>query len=264
MRNDRGDIDITVNTVASGLTEPAWTTVGEDARIGVQIGAWYVNSASYGQLAGMLAHELGVHHATDQMMTEDEKMEEKEQMKSEQIVSLGERTYTIGAWQDNDNGSRQQDHVMAGRGGIITDDRLRLPVAGSTVRGQHYAQFVNRLCKAIASSNVLIEGKRHEAMKDLLDSYLFDHARFVVTDDHMSSVLTSPVKVAKGMNARGEAIRVDGTWGPWATNEHVNPRDAHAFTPYRILLGAGGRGVVEKTKQTLKKAQRFKGDCIFR
>ena len=250
---NKSDIDISVDTVNSDLTAPAVTAEEANNLIKIRVGGWYVNSASYGQLAGMLAHELGVHHATSQMMNDQQKGKEEDQSAKAQSIRLGHENYVVKAWEGYDD-NRQRDHVMAGQGAVslLRGVSVARGTAGESVRGQYYAALVNRLGEAINLSTVITPEQRQEAMKDLLDSYLFDNARFVVTDDDMKSVLMKPGRVASGMNSQGEIVKNSRNWGNWAKNENVNTMDADKSTPYKILIGAGMGGLIEKIKQNFR------------
>jgi hypothetical protein len=165
---------------------PASTQITQRPPLGWEIELnlqnWYVEMSSVGELVGMIAHELGVHSLTDIELGAAELRKEKKASAGGSTVDIGTQKLKLKAWKAGD--PRTLDHVNAAKFGK----------QGPSARMKQYTLTMLRLGDAIqkrlgvdaaaqAAAPAAARVAALAAQRDLLDTFLFDIARMMATDD---------------------------------------------------------------------------------
>lgn len=158
----------------------------------ITLNQWYAERASVGDILGMLVHELGVHAMADfemgmQVTSGGKKlgadrdspfMDERASEGSKHELdnkNLTKGPHTLASI--NRNGPedrRQEDHVNVGKGLISGKVKSRAEV---------YTKTFLETGKAISNNREISPEYRKQQLRDLIDSFFFDIARIVATDD---------------------------------------------------------------------------------
>lgn len=221
INNTINDIAITVKDM--GAMDPARTSLtNQGTRISIDLGIAFLKISSVGDITGMLAHEIGVHTLADAEMRWNEKGEEEQYQKNQFQVKVGLHTHKISPWDDQKKwGGRQQDHVNVVRDkgehnqpprrhvqGQPQFDGKGKSLAGSQAfdvdsvnnRAEKYAETMLRLGDAIENDNTILQPEKDKRLHDLLNSFLFDYARMLATDDVAWHVADKTPLVAQVFN----------------------------------------------------------------
>ena len=195
-------------------TNPADTHIMGQA-IQINIADWFLKISSVGDIAGMVAHEIGVHTLADRQMTRADKSEEGDYEHRDFSLRIGLHTHTLSAMPNPDTDRRQGDHVNVAKdlGGRRPHRnvrgrkrrnakgrgirRHRLDKHSINTRAEKYAATVLRLGDAIEADGTIGQHEKDRRLHDLLNSYLFDLARILVTDDHGIRVIDKSFMVAQ-------------------------------------------------------------------
>jgi len=211
--------DLYINIADMKGTNPADTKLNpKGTGIVVRVADWFIRISSVGDICGMLAHEIGVHTLADNQMSKKEKQEELEHQAEPFSVNVGLHTHTITPWKDRSQG-RQQDHVNVGRdkGNKITpmrkvqgtrkkntsgkkEKRSAKDVNSINARAIQYAATMLRIGDAIDADNDITQKEKDRRLYDLLNSFLFDYARIIATNDVGKRSLDKSALIAQVYN----------------------------------------------------------------
>ncbi|MFN8714617.1 MAG: hypothetical protein ACK5Z2_17340 [Bacteroidota bacterium] len=221
INNTINDIAITVKDM--GAMDPARTSLtNQGTQISIDLGIAFLKISSVGDITGMLAHEIGVHTLADAQMGWGEKSEEEQYQKNQFQVKVGLHTHKISPWDDQKKwGGRQQDHVNVvrdkgehnqpprrhvqgqpqfdGKGKSLAGSRA-FDVDSVNNRAEQYAETMLRLGDAIEADNTIQQDEKDKRLHDLLNSFLFDYARMLATDDVAWHVADKTPLVAQVFN----------------------------------------------------------------
>jgi len=145
----------------------------------INIERWFVEMSSVGEIIGMIAHELGVHSLANIEMTGGERGAEAAAAGAPynaMIAGAGRPLAPLGAPGDR----RQPDHVNVAK---FTPAPVMVPMP----RMEKYIQTMLRLGDAIQNApgggEYANAGAKLAAQQDMFQTFLFDLARIIATDD---------------------------------------------------------------------------------
>lgn len=210
---------IFVNVVKMKGTNPADTRKIGTAIL-INMADWFLRISSVGDIAGMIAHEIGVHTLASELMTDKEKSEENDYTDQPYSQIVGLHRHTIAPMKNVRTDHRQKDHINIAKdlGGpaplrnrkiygknykksLKTKRQKKLNRDSVNTRAMHYVNVVLKLGDAIDSDNSITPTEKDRRIHDLLNSYLFDIARILVTDDTGPRVLDKSFMVAQVYNS---------------------------------------------------------------
>ncbi|MGL5889747.1 MAG: hypothetical protein ACRC3B_07675, partial [Bacteroidia bacterium] len=215
--------DILITVKDMGAMDPARTSlVNGGTRISIDLGIAFLKISSVGDITGMLSHEIGVHTLADSQMNWAHLGEEEQYQQNQFQVKVGLHTHKISPWDDQKKwGGRQKDHVNVVRDKGEHNQPPRRHVqgqpqynakgeslAGSQAfdvdsvnhRAEQYAATMLRLGDAIEADNGILQAEKDKRLYDLLNSFLFDYARMLATDDVALHVADKTPLVAQVFN----------------------------------------------------------------
>lgn len=220
----------------------------------VTVGSWFIKISSIGDICGMIAHEIGVHTLAKNQMPKHQRDMEKHFQKQPFTVKVGLHKHTVSPW-DDDRSIRQRDHINVVRdkgdkGGPpvrgvqsipqyttvkskkgskrgFKKTTVQLPsklVNSVNARMQQYAATVLRLGDAIDGDGHISPKERDNRLHDLLNSFLFDYARILVTDDTQWHVIDKTPLVAQTYNwYKNVIIARHGNNHQWLRRKSMQP-----------------------------------------
>ncbi|WP_203418249.1 eCIS core domain-containing protein [Flavobacterium sharifuzzamanii] len=210
---------IFVNVVKMNGTNPADTRKSGTAIL-INMADWFLRISSVGDIAGMIAHEIGVHTLASELMTDKEKSEEDDYTDRPYSQIVGLHRHTIAPMKNARTDHRQKDHINIAKdlGGpaplrnrkiygknykksLKTKRQKKLNRDSVNTRAMHYVNVVLKLGDAIDADNSITPTEKDRRIHDLLNSYLFDIARILVTDDTGPRVLDKSFMVAQVYNS---------------------------------------------------------------
>lgn len=240
---NNGIANLNINVKKMALTDPARTRRnGND--IEVDLADWFVISASVGDIAGMLAHEIGVHPLADAQQSWGDLSEEEHYQENPFSVRVGLHRHTVTPWDDQQRKrGRQKDHVN------VVRDKGTLPVPLRSIKGQpgvdnkgkslahtpfdedsvnrraeEYAATMLRLGDAIEADATISPQERDQRLHDLLNSFLFDYGRMLATNDLAWHVTDKTPLVAQVFNwYKSVIIGRHGTVHAWLQRDTMLP-----------------------------------------
>jgi hypothetical protein len=231
-----------INVLPMPGSNPASTRLN-DPKTGiiVKIADWFIRVSSIGDICGMLSHEIGVHTLADNQMTKEEHTEESQFQAESFKVKVGLHTHEITPW-DNNASVRQLDHVNVARDKgnaghplrSVRPNRLkgrarkknRKPTDKNSVnaRALQYAATTMRLGDAIESDATITPKEKDKRLHDLLNSFLFDYARIIATDDRGWHVADKTPLVSQVFNWYKQVILTRyGHAHPWLMRPSMQP-----------------------------------------
>ncbi|MET3026589.1 DUF4157 domain-containing protein [Flavobacterium sp. UW10123] len=210
---------IFVNVVKMNGTNPADTQKSGTAIL-INMADWFLRISSVGDIAGMIAHEIGVHTLASELMTDKEKSEENDYTDQPYSQIVGLHRHTISPMKNARTDRRQKDHinVVKDLGGpeplrsrkrygknykktLKSKRAKKLNQDSVNTRAMHYVNVVLKLGDTINADNSISPTEKDRRIHDLLNSYLFDIARILVTDDTGPRVLDKSFMVAQVYNS---------------------------------------------------------------
>lgn len=244
--------DLYINVIHMPGKNPASTKLNNPKTgIIVTVGSWFIKMSSIGDICGMIAHEIGVHTLAKNQMPQHQLDMEKHFQKQPFTVKVGRHTHTVSPW-DDDRSIRQRDHINVVRdkgdpGGEPVRGTQSIPQFGITkskrgkgkkksvtlppklvnsvnARMQQYTATVLRLGDAIEADGHISPKERDNRLHDLLNSFLFDYARMLVTDDTPWRVLDKGPLIAQAYNwYRNVIIARHGNNHAWLVRKSMQP-----------------------------------------
>lgn len=175
----------------------------------VTLNKWYAQRASVGDIMGMLVHELGVHNMADfemgaKLSSNKERLiadkgspileERNTEKKDDDTSKLGLKKgpHTMKGIDRNKSDRRQEDHVNVGKGLITGKAKSRAEV---------YTKTFLKAGDAINNNTKVGSKTRQQQLRDLIESFLFDIARIIATDDGKALAMFSKTEaIAELMN----------------------------------------------------------------
>jgi hypothetical protein len=200
---------------------PAYTNAAGNT-IDVEIAAWFVKLASVGDLAGMLAHEIGVHTLADQLMTPVEEHQEQVNEVNDFSQKVGLFTHTVTGWsspgQNWGADGRQRDHTN-----VVRDTGLGATPANR--RTGVYVETSLHLANEAYNRYIHNPARQTREVRDILQSFLFDYARILVTNDGKAPKIFSTAHyIGDVFNWYRDVVvrRYSGQY-PWLNNQELLP-----------------------------------------
>lgn len=242
---DNGIRDIKIDVNERSILDPARTSLtNKDQTISIVLGVEFLKISSVGDIVGMLTHEIGVHTLADKQQSWGDKSEEEHYEKHPFTVKVGLHKHTISPWDDKRKwGGRQKDHVNVARDKGQHDQPRRsikgqpqYDVKGKSLKGtafdedsvnrraEEYAETMLRLGDAISKDLKIKKPEREKRLHDLLNSFLFDYARMIATDDVALHVADKTPLVAQVFNwYKNVIIARHAAAHPWLNNKNMLP-----------------------------------------
>lgn len=250
--------------------------------IRVHVAHWFLRQASVGDLVGMLSHEIGVHTLADDQLNRNEKIDEDRQLKHPYQVRVGRHTHTIGGWSDRKKDwPRQRDHIIVARDSgtvrpqLVHKSRVKKDIHGRKLprknktdiinrRAEAYAQTMLRLGDRIEKDHSLDLPERNKRLHDLLNSFLLDYARIIVTNDNLLWAAPKSFLIAQVFNwYKTVIIARHGDKHKWLKRKEMLPT-ASGWGVRAYLLGKIGRILLENALITkpaqFAQTQYYKGE----
>jgi hypothetical protein len=212
----------------------------------ITLNRWYAQRASVGDIVGMLVHELGVHSMADFHMGMDtdgraaatfsiikERTTEKDTHTLDgKTHGLSYGSHTLAPIDRKQGDRRQEDHVNVGKG-LISEE--------ADSRAQVYLQTFLAAGKAIDDNKEIPTKERKTRLRDLIQSFFFDLARIVATDDGKPlSMFSKATAIAELMNFyQKQVIENYGSGHPWLKDDALK-LDASDWGLRKRLLGLIG------------------------
>ena len=154
--------------------------------IEVTIRKWYLDITSVGEIVGLVAHELGVHNLADMMVSRRAGRRERRRNAAGTgfQVNVNGRVHGVTGWNapvanNRDAQGRQRDHVNVVRdpGGVA---------GNASARTRAYVDTMLSLgdqINAVPAVGPAAIAARQQKLRDLVQTFLFDYARILVTND---------------------------------------------------------------------------------
>jgi len=168
---------VELNLEHRGGTNPADTRVINNngvEDIEVNIADWFVNMSTVGEILALLVHEVGVHSLADRRMTPAEVLNETNNNPNAVNVQAGPHLLTMEGNPGVGADTRQPDHVN-----VVKDAGALL---NANPRAREYAWTMLSVGDAIEAS-ARPAPQKIVAQRQLVDTFLFDVARIMATDD---------------------------------------------------------------------------------
>lgn len=249
--------------ISPAFSRRDWTKEdGYSGDVVITLNQWYAERASVGDILGMLVHELGVHAMADFEMgmtvTRDGRRLEgapdapisKERDTETQTHTLdkGLETgpFTMAPIDRDAEDRRQEDHVNVGKGLISGEARSRAEV---------YTKTFLETGKAINHNTKILLEERKRQLRDLVDSFFFDIARIVATDDGKPlSMYRETDAIAELMNFfHQEVVKKYGKKYPWLNDKELQVYATGSALRKR-LRGLVGE-LIKSSNPTVQKAR---------
>jgi hypothetical protein len=245
---------VKLKLINEGGMSPAFSSHEQDSKkdytgdVVITLNRWYAEKASVGDIVGMLTHELGVHGMTDRHMgfkpdgkgglTADKHSEiiteRKEENKPHTTKGgLTHGPHTLAAINRKKPDRRQEDHVNIGKG-MITGK--------AHSRAQVYIQSFLAAGDAIFNNKEVSNDKRKQQLRDLIQSFFFDVARIVATDDGKPLAMFSKTKAIAELMIfyHTDVIKSHSIHHSWLLDKSLQP-EASGWGLRGHLLGLIGQ-----------------------
>lgn len=167
---------------------PAETVRSNQIGIDIEITLrkWYLDITSVGEIVALVAHELGVHDLADTMISRRAGRRERRRNAAGTgfQVNVNGRVHGVTGWNapvanNRDAQGRQRDHVNVVRdaGGVA---------GNASARTRAYVDTMLSLgdqINAVPAVGPAAIAARQQKLRDLVQTFLFDYARILVTND---------------------------------------------------------------------------------
>ncbi|WP_334157843.1 eCIS core domain-containing protein [Oryzomicrobium sp.] len=181
-------VDVMVHVDDQHVPNPAETRrsnlIGVDIEITLR--KWYLDITSVGEIVALVAHELGVHDLADTMISRRARRRERRRNAAGTgfQVNVNGRVHGVAGWNapvahNWDAQGRQRDHVNVVRdaGGVA---------GNASARTRAYVDTMLSLgdqINAVPAVGPAAIAARQQKLRDLVQTFLFDYARILVTDE---------------------------------------------------------------------------------
>ena len=231
-----GKTTVTLKLINEGGMSPAYSSHNYDPIAAkytggalITLNQWYAERASVGDIVGMLIHELGVHGMADLHMGLELQpggglaadpntpfaKERASELAPHTLNGVASGPHTLAPVdRTNTKDRRQEDHVNIGKG-------LISKVANS--RAQVYIETFLEAGKAINHNTTISSKDRKKQLSDLMQSFFFDIARIVATDDGTAFAMFSKTgAIAELMNYyHKEVVAKHSRQYPWLEDKEL-------------------------------------------